>query len=345
MHVPDGYLSLQTTLPAIGTMLPIWTIALNRVKKYLGQKQLPLLSLCAAFSFVIMMFNVPVGGSSVHAVGAVFVAILLGPFAACIAVSVSLIIQALVFGDGGILAIGINCFNMAFVMPFAGYYIYKVFAGKSEMLSKRSMIGIFSGSYIGLNLAALFTAVEFGIQPLLFKAVDGHPLYGYYPLSVSVPAMMFEHLIIAGPIEAVLTVSAVVYMAKFAPQILKRSPLEVNQIKQSFFIRYRPLIIGLMTMVILTPIGLFATGTAWGEWGSNELKQKIGYLPRGFEKFSSFFKAIIPDYSISGLKGSFFSSSLGYIVCAIIGITLISIVIFITAKLVIKEQKGRGQGE
>ena len=340
MHIPDGYLSLQTTLPAIGTMIPLWAVALKRVKMHLSERQVPLLSLCAAFSFVIMMFNVPFGQSSVHAVGAVFIAILLGPWAACIAISIALIIQALVFGDGGILSIGANCFNMAFIMPFAGYYLYKLIAGKSNIQSKRSMFGIFAGSYAGINLAALCTAIEFGIQPILFKAADGNPLYGYYPLSVSIPTIMFEHTILAGPIEGILTTAAIAYLIKFAPHLLNRSPDTGNQVKQSFFVRYKVFIIGLITMIVLTPAGLLAVGTAWGEWSVGELKEKIGYIPQGFAKFSDIWKSLIPDYSIPGLDGSFLASSLVYIAAAAIGVILIAVVIFFTARLVIKSQKG-----
>ncbi|HEX3026524.1 MAG TPA: cobalt transporter CbiM [Clostridia bacterium] len=190
MHIPDGYLSPQTTIAAFAGMLPVWAVAVKKTKKVLNEKRIPALSLCAAFSFVIMMFNVPVaGGSSAHAVGAVLIAILLGPWAATISVSTALLIQALIFGDGGILAFGINCLNMGVVMPFAGYYLYKLVAGKSELGSSRNLTGAFIGGYIGINLAALCAAVEFGIQPLLFKSASGVPLYCPYPLSVSIPSM------------------------------------------------------------------------------------------------------------------------------------------------------------
>src|SRR4030065_1176314 len=107
-------------------MLPIWTAAARIVKKTLKAKQVPLLAIGAAFSFVIMMFNIPIpGGSTGHAVGGVLAAIILGPWAACIAITVVLVIQALLFGDGGITTLGANCFNMAFVLPFMGYYVYK----------------------------------------------------------------------------------------------------------------------------------------------------------------------------------------------------------------------------
>ena len=340
MHIPDGYLSLQTSLPAFGVMVPIWSVALSKVKKVLHARHIPLLSLCAAFSFVIMMFNVPLGASSVHAVGAVFIAVLMGPWAACIAVSVALIIQALVFGDGGILAIGANCFNIAFAMPFTGYYVYKLIAGKSDILSKRSIIGAFAGSYIGLNVAAFLTAVEFGIQPLLFKAADGvTPLYGFYPLSVAVPAIMIEHLLVAGVIEGAVTAAAVAYIAKFNPQLFDMTESGSPKTGESVFSRYKAFILGLAAMVIMAPVGLIATGTAWGEWGVDEVQEMIGYVPLGLKKLSQIWNSLIPDYTLPGLEGSFLKSSVGYIVCAVIGIVLISAVMAISSKLITKREE------
>ena len=92
------------------------------MRKVVKTRYVPLLALGAAYCFLVMMFNVPIpDGTTAHAVGAVLVAVLLGPWAAVIAVSVALAIQALFFGDGGVLAFGANCFNMAIVMPFVGY--------------------------------------------------------------------------------------------------------------------------------------------------------------------------------------------------------------------------------
>ncbi|MDK2801442.1 MAG: cobalt/nickel transport system permease protein [Clostridiales bacterium] len=221
MHIPDGYIGLETAVPFLGAMIPIWRKALQKIKTTLKRKHIPVLSIGAAFSFTIMMFNVPLpGGSSGHAVGAVLLAILLGPWAACIGVSLALIIQALIFGDGGIWAIGANCFNMAFAMPFIGYYTYKLLKGNAEHFSKRAVFAAAAAGYIGLNAAALLTAVEFGIQPLLFKAADGTPLYAPHPLWVAVPVMMFEHLLIAGPIEGAVTALAYLYIGKTNPELL-----------------------------------------------------------------------------------------------------------------------------
>ena len=113
------------------------------------------MALGAAFSFVIMMFNVPViGGSTGHAVGATLIAIILGPWAAVIAISIALVIQAGLFGDGGITAIGANCFNMAVVAPFVGYYLFRLIAGDSPSASRR-VVASGVAAYVALVAAAI----------------------------------------------------------------------------------------------------------------------------------------------------------------------------------------------
>ena len=222
MHIPDGYLGPATCGFFYVLMLPIWTAASRIVKKTLSMRQVPMLAIGAAFSFVIMMFNVPIpGGSTGHAVGGVLVAILLGPWAACIAITVALVIQALLFGDGGITAIGANCFNMAFVLPFTGYYIYKAISYNARMGSNRRVIAAGIAGYAGINVAALLAGVEFGLQPLLYHTASGQALYCPYGLNVAVPAMFGEHLLIFGWVEAIVTALAVKYLQKQSPEFIE----------------------------------------------------------------------------------------------------------------------------
>ncbi|QAT50097.1 cobalt transporter CbiM [Caproiciproducens sp. NJN-50] len=344
MHVPDGYLGPQTTVPGFVVMLPTWAAAFKKVKAKLQKKNIPTLALCSAFSFLTMMFNAPVvGGSSAHAVGAVLIAILLGPWAATVCVSTALLIQALVFGDGGILAYGVNCLNMAVIMPFTGYYLYKLFAGSSKIGSSRNLAASFFGSYLGLNLAAFCASLEFGIQPLLFQGGAGHPLYCPYPLSVSIPSMMTAHLLIAGPIEGILTAAAVAYIAKVTPQIFSGNGSPTGLGKVSFFQKYRNLLIPIIVMVVLTPLGLIATGTAWGEWGTDEIKDALGYIPQGLASMSDRWNAIMPDYSLPVLGDGQVGSIAGYILSALVGILLISFLIFLMSRLITKNKKGTGQ--
>ncbi|MDD5197008.1 MAG: cobalt transporter CbiM [Candidatus Omnitrophota bacterium] len=222
MHIPDGYLGPASCGIFYAVMLPVWAAASRIVKRTLKVRQVPVLAIGAAFSFVIMMFNVPIpGGSTGHAVGGVLVAILLGPWAACIAITVALVVQALLFGDGGITAIGANCFNMAFVLPFVGYYIYKAISYNAPLDSGRRVIAAGVAGYIGINIAALLAGIEFGLQPLLHHTASGQALYCPYGLNIAVPAMLGEHLLIFGWVEAIVTALVVKYLQKQSPELLE----------------------------------------------------------------------------------------------------------------------------
>ena len=167
MHIPENYLSPSTCAVMTAAMVPVWGYSINKVRKEIPKAKMPLLGIGAAFSFLGMMFNIPLsGGTTGHAVGGTLIAILTGsPAAGCISVSIALLIQALLFGDGGILAFGANCFNMAFVLPYLGFFLYKLLLKKTGKRKLSAAIG----SYVGINAAAFCAAVEFGIQPLLFR--------------------------------------------------------------------------------------------------------------------------------------------------------------------------------
>jgi cobalt/nickel transport system permease protein len=202
-------------------MVPVWYRASAVIKKNLDLARVPFMAMGAVFSFLIMMFNIPIpDGTTGHATGAVLLAITLGPWAAVIATSVALLIQALVFGDGGILAFGANAFNIGFIAPFTGYYAYKVIASGAAAGSRRQIMAAGIGGYIGLNVAALAAAIQFGIQPLLFTAADGTPLYCPYGLDVAVPAMMFAHLTVAGVVEGIVTALALKFVTRTSPELL-----------------------------------------------------------------------------------------------------------------------------
>jgi len=233
MHIPDGYLGPQTTVATYALMVPFWAMASRRLGRSLKSRQVPLLAMGSAFSFIIMMFNVPIpGGTTGHAVGAVLVAVLLGPWAACLAVTTALVVQALMFGDGGITALGANCLTMAVIMPFVGWGVYRLICGagactppaaggvQAPALQRRQWLGAAVGGYVGLNAAALATAVLFGLQPLLAHDAAGRPLYAPYPLSIAVPVMAFEHLVVFGWVEALVTGLVVRYLQRHAPELI-----------------------------------------------------------------------------------------------------------------------------
>jgi len=326
MHIPDGYLSPQTYVPAFAAMAGMWAWASKRVGDSLRLRQVPLLALGAAFSFVIMMFNVPMflpGGTTGHAVGAVLIAILLGPWAAVIAVSLALILQALTFGDGGITAIGANCLTMAVVMPFAGWGVYRLLAGRAPSIRRQVIAGA-AGGYVGLNAGALATAVLLGIQPLI--------AHGYNPfgLKVAVPVMAGEHLLLFGFVEAVVTGLVLAYVTRTDPSLLPQSTTS----PRAPVLR---LALALGALVLLTPLGLYVpalvkAGGAWGEWGPKELPAKLAEhglparTPIHLAQLSAIWKAPLPDYALPGLKTApLWQLSLIYVACGLLAVLALSL--------------------
>lgn len=321
MHIPENYLSPQTCGVMAAAMVPVWGVCIHKVKAELPKEKVALMGAFGAFSFISMMFNIPIpGGTTGHAVGGTLIAALLGPYAACLSVSVALLLQALIFGDGGILAFGANCFNMAFVLPFVGYAVFSLI--RKHVKKNGDLIGAAVGSYLGINAAALCAAIEFGIQPMLFRDSAGNALYCPYGLNVSIPAMMAGHLTIFGLAEVVFTVAVLAFVKKTSPALLESGAMaaaSAGNAKQKKSGRALGILMGIL--IVATPLGLLAEGTAWGEWGVDEIAATgIGYTPKGMlDGFS--LQALIPDYAVAGLPDWF-----GYILSAVIGAAVLIIV-------------------
>ncbi len=224
MHIPDGYLSPETAAAMYAASAPFWYIASRKVSQVLTSRMVPLLSIFAAFSFTIMMFNVPVpGGTTAHAVGGTLMAIVLGPWTAVIGVSVALAIQAIFFGDGGITTFGANAFNMAVVLPLVGYAVYRLISARASVRSARRVWAAAIGSYLGITLAALLVGVELGIQPLFWRLPNGQALYSPYPIQQAVPAMLLAHMFGASLVEALVTGLGIAYLQRSRPELLGRT--------------------------------------------------------------------------------------------------------------------------
>lgn len=338
MHIPDGYLSPVTCAVLYAASVPFWAIALNRVKRLLNTRLVPLLSVFAAFSFVIMMFNIPLpGGTTGHAIGVGIATIVLGPWGSMLAISVALLIQALFFGDGGVTAFGANSFNMAIVGSLVATAVYRIIANRAEITSTRRVVAAALAGYAAINAAAFCASIEFGIQPMLFHDASGAPLYAPYPLSIAIPAMMIGHLTFAGLAELITAGGVVAYLQRSNPSLLKLTAPDApgEEISEkSGWRSTRPLWIGLAALMILTPLGLLAAGTAWGEWSAQDFtdpqaREQIAAAsnnhappaapPEGFARIAEIWTAPIPDYAPSFMT----SQSFGYIMSAMFGAGLI----------------------
>jgi cobalt/nickel transport system permease protein len=349
MHIPDGYLSPATCAVGYLAALPMWATASRKVTKVVKTRNVPTLAVFAAVSFLVMMFNLPVpGGTTAHAVGGVVIAICLGPWAAVIAISVALLIQALLFGDGGLLSYGMNVVNLAVILPFVGLFVYRALAGRAPLRSRRRVVAAAIAGYVGINAAGFAAAVQIGIQPDLFHTASGAPLYSPYSLSQSIPAMAIAHLTVAGAAEAIMTAGILAYLLRADVTLLVPNhpgiPVTAGgqvpsprQAPRQAPRRLSPATVALgfvAVMVVLSPLGLLAPGGAFGEDAPAGLKLGelgLSTVPAGLQQYTGF-------WSHTLLGGYGFNSgdhaSLGYVLSAVVGIAVVAGAIFLIGTIV-----------
>jgi len=339
MHIPDGYLSPSTCAVLYVGAGAGWYGALRRIKRTLTARMVPLISVFAAFSFVLMMFNLPLpGGTTGHALGVTIAAIVIGPAGAIMSISIAVAIQALFFGDGGITTLGANCFNMAIVGSLVTYAAYRMIASGAAITSRRRVVAAAVAGYVATNAAAFIAALEFGIQPMLFRDARGVPLYAPYTLGVAIPAMMIGHLAIAGIAEGAITAGLVAYLQAADPVLLQStsglsSASAANDIVPQKSLRKLWLTVALL--LLLTPLGVLAAGKAWGEWGASDFTSAEGrgriiasslnqpapaQVPSGLQRLSTLWTAPIPAYAPRFVK----SPSVGYLLSGMFGTGLLA---------------------
>ncbi len=203
MHVPDGF--LDPTVAGLFWLLSAVAIALaaRRAREVLGGARTPLLGVVAASIFAAQMLNWPIpGGTSAHFVGGAFAGILLGPWLGVLAVSAVVVIQALVFGDGGVVTLGLNLWAMGVVDVVAGYALFRVAAGYDETVAS------FVAGWGAITVASLFVAIGTGLSSAFA-----------YDLSVTIPVMVGGHAVL-GLVEGAITAMVYRYVATARPDLV-----------------------------------------------------------------------------------------------------------------------------
>ncbi len=214
MHIADGVMAPPIWVLGYLIAIPVVAYAIRRTRGDLGEAQIPLLGVLAAGIFVAQMLTFPIGGgTSGHLIGAALAAILLGPYAMILVITVVLIIQALLFGDGGVTALGLNIINMAIVGGGTAYLIYYAFNRAGPSRHKARWYGsTFLAAWAAVVIGALACAVELGASAGIT------PEYGI-PLLIAVPTMGITHAFI-GIGEGVITVLVVAFIATVRPEII-----------------------------------------------------------------------------------------------------------------------------
>ena len=216
LHIPDGFLSPSVSLFCWVITIVLITVSLKKVQRDYQEKTVPLMGVCAAFIFAAQMINFPIpGGTSGHLVGGTLAGIILGPWAGTLVVTVVIIVQAVLFQDGGLTVLGANILNMGLIGTFCGYYLYRAIRFSLNPRSLKSMtIATVVASWCSVVIAAIATAFQLALS-------------GTVPLIASLIAMIGWHVLI-GVGEALITMIAVGYIWKSRPDLIYDSPSSVR---------------------------------------------------------------------------------------------------------------------
>ena len=298
LHIPDGFLNLIVSLICWAITIVTLGFAISKTNKALGEKQIPLMGVMAAFIFAAQMINFPVaGGTSGHMLGGALAAIVLGPWAGMLVMTAVIAVQALLFQDGGLLVMGANILNMGLVTAAIGYGLYRSVIGQSKGV-KLGMIGF--AAWLSVMAGALLTSLQLWLS-------------GTSQLEIVIPAMMGVHALI-GIGEALITVFAVGFIMQTRPDLLGEGS---ESAKASRNWVYGGGIVALL-VVLISP---FASGDPDG---LERVAIDMGFIGTGLDAPYE----IIPDYTVPFLG----ETALSTIVAGVIGAIVVGAIIVLVGR-------------
>jgi cobalt/nickel transport system permease protein len=307
MHIPDGFLDVKTAATTTGLALIGVGWAVRRVRKTLPPRKVPLLGLAAAFVFAAQMLNFPVaGGTSGHLVGGVLAAVLLGPSAGLLVLTSVLIVQCLLFADGGILALGANIFNMGIVGSAGAYGVYWLVRRAARGLRGQLAAAAFA-SWCSVVLASLSCASQLAFS-------------GTARWTIACPTMCGIHMVI-GVGEAVITTLVLAAVAATRPELLRDEARPAEGAGHGGLIVYG--------VLIATGLALFISPFAspWPD-GLERVAENLGFLGKAVEE--PLVPAPIPDYAFPSLGSPVAATALA----GAVGTAMMFVFSFFLARLV-----------
>lgn len=298
LHIPDGFLSLMVSIICWVITALVIGAAISRTNKSLGEKQIPLMGVMAAFIFAAQMINFPVaGGTSGHLLGGALAAIVLGPWAGMLVLTAVVAVQALLFQDGGLVVMGANILNMGIITSAIGYGLYRSVAGQSRIV-KLSVAGV--AAWLSVMAGALFTAIQLWLS-------------GTSQLTVVIPAMLGVHALI-GLGEALITVSALSFIMQTRPDLLGEGSESAQASRNWIYIG------GLISLVVV----LLSPFASSDPDGLERVAMNMNFIDAG----QSAPYSIIPDYTLPFLGETAFST----IMAGIIGVIVVGAVILLIGR-------------
>ncbi len=302
MHIPDGFLSVPVSIVLWAISLVLVGMALRKSRLQLGERHLPLMGVLAAAIFAGQMLNFSVtGGTSGHLLGAAIAAILLGPWPAVLVMTSVVAVQALLFQDGGLLALGANIFNMAIVGVFVAYAVYILLRRLFSARPWGVVVAGFVAAWVSILVASLACALQLAVS-------------GTSPANIAVPAMAAIHALI-GVGEGLITAGALGFiLAARRDLLLAGGPSGAGN--------RGVLVGGTLIALVLAVLSPLASSHPDGlEW----VAEQQGFLDNAREALFE----LIPDYSVPGIS----NSALATIVAGIIGVVVVFVVAYTVGRL------------
>ena len=310
MHIPDGFLDTRTAAVAAALSAGGLAVAVRQVNRTLPRNKIPLMGLSAAFVFTAQMLNFPVaGGTSGHLLGGVLASVLLGPGAAAIVIACVLTVQALLFNDGGLLALGANILNMSFVGAVGGWAIYRSVSHLLPGLRGR-ITAIFFAAWCSTFVASLVCAGELAAS-------------GTLPPGIVFPAMAAIHALI-GVGEGLITVLVVLAIVRTRPDLVASDPQTTRGASLEFL---------LFGIIIVLGLAVFVSPYAcsWPD-GLDKVAEKFGFAGRAAVTVKAWF----PDYKIPG----FSSNALATALAGTLGAVLMFGLAWMVGRVLVKTEVG-----
>lgn len=298
LHIPDGFLSVVVSVICWGIAIVTLYFAISKTNQSLGEKQIPLMGVMAAFIFAAQMINFPVaGGTSGHMLGGALAAIVLGPWAGMLVMTAVIALQALLFQDGGLVVMGANILNMGLITAAIGYGLYRSVSGQSKAV-KLGVTGF--AAWLSVMAGALFTSLQLWLS-------------GTSQLNIVIPAMMGVHALI-GIGEALITVFALAFIMQTRPDLLGEGSESAKASKNWIYVG------GAIALLVV-----FLSPLASGDPdGLERVAIDMGFIDAGQEAPYS----IIPDYTLPFLG----ETALSTILAGVIGAAVVAVIMVLVGR-------------
>lgn len=296
LHIPDGFLTLMISLIFWSITIVMVSIAISKTNKSLGEKQVPLMGIMAAFIFAAQMLNFPVaGGTSGHFLGGALAAIVLGPWAGILVMTAVIAVQGLLFQDGGLLVMGANIFNMGLLTAMIGFGLYRSVLGRNKG-TRLAVAGV--AAWLAVLASALVAALQLWLS-------------GTTTLQIVVPAMLGVHVLI-GIGEAIITVTALSFIEQTRPDLLNEKAVSAKGGRGWIF---AGVVVSLFA-VLLSPMASASPD------GLERVAEDMGFLHLG--QAASY--QVLPGYTVPFLGETALSTVIAGVVGALVVLGLVVVI-------------------